>query len=87
MTATLSSLTAPGNLSLCVPPPAAFNESFTEQMRAIRELKHYTYGVAMPVICALGIVGNVLNLLVLTRKNMKSVAYCYMRGGCSARGG
>ncbi|KAG8234746.1 hypothetical protein J437_LFUL009984 [Ladona fulva] len=43
-------------------------------------LKHYAYGVALPVICSLGIVGNILNLVVLTRRNMKGTAYIYMRG-------
>lgn len=43
-------------------------------------LRRYAYGVAMPAICVLGIVGNVLNLVVLTRRNMKGIAYIYMRG-------
>jgi hypothetical protein len=43
-------------------------------------LRHYSYGVAMPAICCLGILGNVLNLVVLTRRNMKGTAYIYMRG-------
>jgi hypothetical protein len=34
----------------------------------------------MPAICCLGILGNVLNLVVLTRRNMKGTAYIYMRG-------
>jgi hypothetical protein len=34
----------------------------------------------MPAICFLGILGNVLNLVVLTRRNMKGIAYIYMRG-------
>jgi hypothetical protein len=43
-------------------------------------LRRYSYGVAMPAICCLGILGNVLNLVVLTRRNMKGTAYIYMRG-------
>jgi hypothetical protein len=43
-------------------------------------LRRYSYGVAMPAICFLGILGNVLNLVVLTRRNMKGIAYIYMRG-------
>jgi hypothetical protein len=34
----------------------------------------------MPAICCLGVVGNILNLVVLTRRNMKGIAYIYMRG-------
>ncbi|XP_063240828.1 probable G-protein coupled receptor B0563.6 isoform X2 [Bacillus rossius redtenbacheri] len=43
-------------------------------------LRRCAYGVALPAICCLGILGNVLNLLVLTRRNMKGTAYVYMRG-------
>lgn len=53
-------------------------------------LRRYSYGVAMPAICFLGILGNVLNLVVLTRRNMKGIAYIYMRGNavflCSSEG-
>lgn len=43
-------------------------------------LRRYSYGIVLPAICILGIVGNVLNLVVLTRKNMRGTAYIYMRG-------
>ncbi|KAL1516703.1 hypothetical protein ABEB36_000580 [Hypothenemus hampei] len=43
-------------------------------------LRMYSYGVALPSICLLGIVGNIFNLVVLTRKNMRGTAYIYMRG-------
>ena len=43
-------------------------------------LRRYSYGVAMPAICCLGVLGNILNLVVLTRRNMKGIAYVYMRG-------
>jgi hypothetical protein len=46
-------------------------------------LRRYSYGVVMPAICVLGITGNVLNLVVLTRRNMKGTAYIYMRGNIS----
>ncbi|CAG0887634.1 unnamed protein product [Darwinula stevensoni] len=45
----------------------------------IENLKYYAYGVAMPIVCCLGILGNSLNLLVLTRPNMKAASYNYMR--------
>lgn len=52
----------------------------------IQELKYLTYGIIWPSICAAGIVGNVLNLIVLNQPNMKGTAgqarpaYIYMRG-------
>lgn len=46
----------------------------------MHRLKYYSYGIALPTICVLGIVGNVLNLVVLTRPTMRGPAYVYMRG-------
>jgi hypothetical protein len=51
----------------------------TEDQR-IDVLKQAAYGVALPAICVLGVIGNLLNLVVLTRRNMKGTAYIYMRG-------
>ena len=45
-------------------------------------MKWLAYGVILPVLVALGVMGDVLNLVVLTRPNMKGVAYIYMRGQC-----
>ncbi|XP_065077448.1 probable G-protein coupled receptor B0563.6 [Ochlerotatus camptorhynchus] len=50
----------------------------------IEYLRKISYGIALPIICALGIVGNVLNLVVLTRRNMRGTAYIYMRGYSAA---
>lgn len=55
------------------------NLTWSEDHR-IEILRRYSYGIALPSICLLGIVGNVLNLVVLTRRNMKGTAYIYMRG-------
>lgn len=46
----------------------------------MQRLKYYSYGIALPTICVLGILGNVLNLIVLTRPSMRGPAYVYMRG-------
>lgn len=43
-------------------------------------LKRVSYGIVLPAICCLGIIGNILNLVVLTRRNMRGTAYIYMRG-------
>ncbi|KAK2586961.1 hypothetical protein KPH14_008487 [Odynerus spinipes] len=42
-------------------------------------LRRISYGIILPAICCLGIIGNALNLLVLTRRNMRGTAYIYMR--------
>ncbi|XP_030080125.1 probable G-protein coupled receptor B0563.6 isoform X3 [Drosophila hydei] len=47
-------------------------------------LREYCYGIILPIICALGIIGNVLNLIVLTRRNMRGTAYIYMRAYSTA---
>lgn len=46
----------------------------------IETLRRYSYGIALPSICFLGIIGNIFNLIVLTRRNMRGTAYIYMRG-------
>ncbi|XP_072394185.1 probable G-protein coupled receptor B0563.6 [Diabrotica undecimpunctata] len=45
----------------------------------IEVLRRYSYAFALPSICFLGIVGNIFNLIVLTRRNMRGPAYIYMR--------
>jgi hypothetical protein len=43
-------------------------------------LRRISYGIVLPTICCFGIIGNILNLIVLTRRNMRGTAYIYMRG-------
>ncbi|CAL8113519.1 unnamed protein product [Orchesella dallaii] len=50
----------------------------------IEDVKYLTYGILWPTICGLGIIGNILNLIVLNQPNMKGTAYIYMRGYSSA---
>ena len=65
--------------SSAIPTPAGIlrNHQSAEDMQS---LKYYSYGIALPAICVLGILGNVLNLIVLTRPTMRGPAYVYMRG-------
>jgi hypothetical protein len=51
----------------------------------IEDVKFVTYGILWPAVCALGIIGNVLNLIVLNQPNMKGTAYIYMRGSGAFR--
>ncbi|XP_059476386.1 probable G-protein coupled receptor B0563.6 isoform X2 [Neocloeon triangulifer] len=79
--------TVPGStvpLALC---PFVPRENITlndEEDPRITALKQAAYGIALPAICTLGVVGNLLNLVVLTRRNMKGTAYIYMRGYAAA---
>ncbi|XP_048525331.1 uncharacterized protein LOC125505482 [Dendroctonus ponderosae] len=61
-------------------PPASILDSIpvSEDPRT-QVLRIYSYGMALPTICGLGIIGNIFNLIVLTRKNMRGTAYIYMR--------
>lgn len=63
----------------CAYCPWTNGTSWTEEPRTAL-LRLYAYGITLPTICSLGIVGNVLNLVVLTRRNMRGTAYIYMRG-------
>ena len=60
-----------------------FSISFIQQLYEdprIENVRKFSYGIVLPIVCALGIIGNVLNLVVLTRRNMRGTAYIYMRG-------
>ena len=69
------------DVSPCSTPPNATSLALQNPDDSRDEiLRRYSYGVAMPAICCLGVLGNILNLVVLTRRNMKGIAYIYMRG-------
>jgi hypothetical protein len=45
------------------------------------ELITAVYKITLPIICSLGILGNLLSIVVLSKKNkFKSVMYIYLRG-------
>lgn len=64
------------NKNFCLLP--ADVESYEDPR--INYLRKISYGFVMPTICLFGIVGNILNIIVLTRRNMQGTAYIYMRG-------
>lgn len=70
--------------SSAIPTPVGILRNHQEhslsQQEDMQRLKYYSYGIALPTICVLGILGNVLNLIVLTRPTMRGPAYVYMRG-------
>ncbi|XP_031357519.1 probable G-protein coupled receptor B0563.6 isoform X2 [Photinus pyralis] len=74
-----SILCSNSSLSGCALCPWMNGSMWIEESRTAI-LRRYAYGITLPAICSLGIVGNVLNLVVLTRRNMRGIAYIYMRG-------
>ena len=64
--------------NFCILP----NEIEDSEDPRIRSLTKISYGFVLPTICLFGIIGNILNLIVLTRRNMQGTAYIYMRGKC-----
>lgn len=71
--------------SSAIPTPVGILRNHQEHSLSHQEdmqrLKYYSYGIALPTICVLGILGNVLNLICL--KKMRGPAYIYMRGNHS----
>lgn len=68
------------NVSSCDSVEPSVTAEHQQHAADVALLNYYSYGVVLPIVCGLGIVGNILNIIVLTRKNMKGVGYCYMRG-------
>uniref|UniRef100_T1J7B7 G-protein coupled receptors family 1 profile domain-containing protein n=1 Tax=Strigamia maritima TaxID=126957 RepID=T1J7B7_STRMM len=54
-----------------------YNED-EEFRRKLEHLEWVAYGVIAPMLIAIGIIGNLLNLVVLTRPNLKGVMYTYL---------
>ncbi|XP_053593849.1 probable G-protein coupled receptor B0563.6 isoform X1 [Microplitis demolitor] len=68
------------NTRLCL----LLDDSEMQEDPRTASLRRISYGIILPAICCLGIVGNIFNLVVLTRKNMRGTAYIYMRGYSAA---
>ncbi|KAK3085992.1 hypothetical protein FSP39_011816 [Pinctada imbricata] len=51
-----------------------------DQVRSLIQLHHYLYGVVLPTVCVLGFVGNILNVIIFTKKKssnmLDEVEYC-----------
>lgn len=56
----------------------SFKELDSRSTETVERLKFIAYGVVSSVIIALGILGNVINLVVLTRPNLKGVTFVYL---------
>ena len=42
---------------------------------------YITYSVIVPILCIIGIVGNSLSIVILSRKSLKrSIIYAYLKG-------
>ncbi|OQR72730.1 G-protein coupled receptor-like [Tropilaelaps mercedesae] len=54
------------------------NVSLEELQERIATVKLFAYGVIAVGIIVLGLVGNVMNLIILTRPNLKGVTYVYL---------
>lgn len=42
-----------------------------EQIEIVRALHFYLYSIIIPVVCLFGILGNILNVVIFTRKKNK----------------
>lgn len=56
----------------------AFNQSNADLEHQLDQLRWVAYGIVAPIIIAVGLVGNIANLFVLSRPNLKSVTYVYL---------
>lgn len=56
------------------------NSTFIELAMKIARMQHLLYGVIVPMVCAFGFVGNILNVIVFTKKKsnktLDDVEYC-----------
>lgn len=48
------------------------DSDFRETAGSVEQLKYYLYGYANPLLCAFGLLGNLLNIIVLTRRRMQA---------------
>ena len=61
-------------------PPALTTSDTAGRNTTVLQIKFVAYSVIANIVVAVGIVGNILNLVVLTRPNLKGVMYVYLLG-------
>lgn len=54
------------------PSEAAGDGDFMKTVGNLEEIKYYLYGYVTPIICGFGLLGNLLNIIVLTRRRMQA---------------
>lgn len=58
----------------------SYGDEFLDDQKAqVRVLMFYFWGIVMPIICAAGLVGNILTIIVLFRKEMKSTTVYFLQ--------
>ena len=55
-------------------------DSTTEEAITVAYINFVAYGIVANIIVTIGIIGNILNLIVLTRPKLKGVMYVYLLG-------
>lgn len=75
----VETLPAPAAARHTIPPPGPSSDP-AEDDTLLHLSEHICYSVVVPTICACGVLGNTLNLLVLTRgrREMKQSIYVYL---------
>lgn len=68
------------SLGLPTDAPSAYHYAGAEDLAAFADWYRPLHGYLAAVVCALGIIANVLNIVVLTRKNMISATNCILTG-------
>jgi hypothetical protein len=62
-------------------PDVVENTSPSEEQQALIDLIHwYSYSVFANIFVAIGIMGNILSIVVLSRPKLKGVMYVYLLG-------
>lgn len=61
-------------------PMSHENASVSDQIKTLKLMKYYLYDIVIPLVCAFGFVGNILNVVIFTKKKnnkiLDEVEYC-----------
>ena len=61
-------------------PSLLFTTTFEQTEETVEQIKYVAYSIVAYIVVGVGMVGNLLSLLVLTRPNLKGVMYLYLIG-------